>query len=78
MNIPSFALSGEDSNYFYRALDQVGENKVIVFTIHGVPDIAHPWASLPSAMLERYLQYLYDHHYRVIAMRDVVSVNLLK
>jgi arabinoxylan arabinofuranohydrolase len=71
MNIPSFHLEGSDSSVFYQALEQAGVNKVIVFTIHGVPDIAHPWASLPPTLFERYLQYLYDHHYRVIAMKDL-------
>jgi peptidoglycan/xylan/chitin deacetylase (PgdA/CDA1 family) len=71
LDIPSFTLKGDDSDYFYHALQTTEAKAIVVFTIHGVPDEEHPWVSTPPAMLERYLQYLYDHHYRVIAMRDL-------
>jgi peptidoglycan/xylan/chitin deacetylase (PgdA/CDA1 family) len=77
--VPSFTIKGgttEDKKYFYHALQQAGPGKVVVFTIHGVPDIAHPWVDTPPEAFKEYLQYLYDHHYRVIPMRDVR--NLLK
>ena len=73
LHVPSYTIKGdspEDKRYFYQALQQAVAGKVIVFTIHGVPDIAHPWVSTPPAVLKEYLQYLYDHHYRVVSMRE--------
>jgi peptidoglycan-N-acetylglucosamine deacetylase len=69
--VPSYTIKGEDRDYFYHAVAQAEKNKVVIFTIHGVPDEAHPWVSTPPAIFAEYLQYLYDHHYHVIAMRDL-------
>ena len=77
LHVPSYTIKGdgpEDKKYFYQALEQAGPGKVIVFTIHGVPDIAHPWVSTPPAVLKEYLQYLYAHHYRVVPMREFVHL----
>jgi peptidoglycan/xylan/chitin deacetylase (PgdA/CDA1 family) len=74
--LPSYTIKGSDSAYFYHALSMCGPGKAVVFTIHGVPDTAHPWVSTPPAIFEKYVQYLYDHHYRVIAMRDLHTPNL--
>lgn len=73
MRIPSYALEGEDRKYFYLALEQASAGKVVVFTIHGVPDELHPWASLPASIFKEYMKYLYDHHYHVVAMRDFLT-----
>ena len=69
--VPSYTIKGEDRDFFYNALKQADRQKVIVFTIHGVPDIAHPWVNTPPEVFKEYMQYLYDHHYRVIAMRNM-------
>ena len=69
--LPSYTIKGDDSAYFYNALAQAGSGKVIIFTIHGVPDQEHPWVTTPPEVFARYLKYLYEHHYRVIAMREL-------
>lgn len=38
---------------------------------HGVPDTAHGWVTTTAKQFEQYLQYLADHQFRVIALRDL-------
>ncbi len=73
LNVPSYTIKGNSpaaKTYFYQPLDKAAQGKVIVFTIHGVPDIAHPWVSTRPEGFKEYLQYLYEHHFRVVPMRD--------
>jgi len=67
--LPSFTLSGNQPNHFYHALEQARTDNVIVFCLHGVPDIDHPWVSTPPELLAYYLKYLHDHHFRVLSMQ---------
>ena len=46
-------------------------DKIVVLTIHGVPDEAHPWVNTPLELFEAYLKYLHTNHYQVIALRDL-------
>jgi len=69
--IPSFSTSGNDTAKVFQAIHEAENGKIVVLTIHGVPDIAHPWVTTPPALFEKYMQYLYDNHYHVIAMRDL-------
>jgi peptidoglycan/xylan/chitin deacetylase (PgdA/CDA1 family) len=69
--LPSFTLLKDNQQLFYDALSQAKDGKVVVFTIHGVPDVAHPWVSVPPELFSSYMQYLHDHHYKVISMRQL-------
>jgi peptidoglycan-N-acetylglucosamine deacetylase len=69
--IPSFTTGADNRAEILAALGQARDGKVVVLTIHGVPDSAHPWVTTPPALFEEYLEYLRDHHYHVIAMRDL-------
>ncbi|GAB2943484.1 hypothetical protein GCM10027048_05170 [Hymenobacter coalescens] len=69
--IPSFSTSGPDSAAVFGALRQAKDGRVVVLTLHGVPDTAHDWVSTPPAHFEAYLRYLHRHRYRVVALRDV-------
>lgn len=69
--IPSFSTSGNDTAKVFQAIRQADNGKIVVLTIHGVPDIAHPWVTTPPALFNLYMEYLYKHHYHVIAMRDL-------
>ncbi|SRR5579871_1362566 len=71
MFVPSFTIKDNNSNYFYHAIAEAAANKITILTIHGVPDELHPWVNTPVDVFKRYMKYLYDHHYRVVAMRDV-------
>ena len=69
--IPSFSTGADNRDDILRAFQQARDGRVVVLTIHGVPDAAHPWVTTPPALFEEYLRYLRDNHYTVIAMRDL-------
>jgi len=70
--IPSYTTLATNRQQIMDALALAKNGKLVVLTIHGVPDLAHDWVTTPPALFEEYLQYLHDHHYRVVALRDVV------
>ncbi|MDR3713103.1 MAG: polysaccharide deacetylase family protein [Puia sp.] len=53
------------------AIRQAKDGAVTVLTIHGVPDIAHPWVTTSPAVFEAILKYLKKHGYRVWSMRKL-------
>ena len=71
--IPSFSTTGEDKERVLEALQQAKDGKIVVLTVHGVPDYAHDWVTTPPELFEEYLQYLHDQDYTVIAMRDLAQ-----
>jgi peptidoglycan-N-acetylglucosamine deacetylase len=58
---------------FVRAVSQAKDGKIAVLQFHGVPDREHPWVSTEPEQFEKYLSYLKDNGYRVIALRDVAA-----
>jgi len=44
-----------------------------VLTFHGVPDVKHPWVNTDPAVFRRYMKYLKDNKYTVVAMRDLAK-----
>lgn len=71
MLVPSWTLRGTSRDTILTALRQARDGRIVVLTIHGVPDTAHPWVTTPVAMFEEVLRALRDGGYRVVAMRDV-------
>jgi len=69
--IPSFSTSGPDTANVLAALRQAHDGRIVVLTVHGVPDLAHDWVTTPPALFEYYLRYLHAHHYTVLALRDL-------
>ncbi|MFC0878491.1 polysaccharide deacetylase family protein [Saccharicrinis sp. FJH2] len=72
--IPSYSTTGSDENAKIRIMDILKNSKpgdIIVFTIHGVPDIVHPHVNTSPELFSGYLKYMHDHGYKVIAMRDL-------
>jgi peptidoglycan/xylan/chitin deacetylase (PgdA/CDA1 family) len=69
--VPSFSTSGGNREEILHAFEQARDGKVVVLTVHGVPDAAHPWVTTPPDLFDEYLRYLHEHHYRVIALRDL-------
>lgn len=69
--IPSFSTSGNNSTEIYAAFDQAKDGNIVVLTIHGVPDEAHPWVNTPLDLFTAYMNYLHQNHYKVIALRDL-------
>jgi peptidoglycan/xylan/chitin deacetylase (PgdA/CDA1 family) len=58
---------------FVRAVSQAKDGKIAVVQFHGVPDRQHPWVSTEPELFEKYLGYLKDHGYTVMALRDVAK-----
>ena len=71
MLVPSWTLRETSRDTILAALRQARDGRIVVLTIHGVPDTAHPWVTTPVAMFEEVLRALRDGGYHVVAMRDV-------
>jgi peptidoglycan/xylan/chitin deacetylase (PgdA/CDA1 family) len=68
--IPSFT-PGDDLDKALDAAGQAGDGKVVILTIHGVPDLAHSWVSTSPAVFEGLLKFLAAGHYTVLSMRGL-------
>jgi peptidoglycan-N-acetylglucosamine deacetylase len=71
--IPSFSTTGTDSERVLDAIRQARDGKIVVLTVHGVPDEAHPWVSTPPELFAEYLRYLSANQYTVLALRDLAK-----
>lgn len=69
--IPSWATNANNKEQIMEALKKARDGKIVVLTIHGVPDIEHPWVNTPPELFKEYLKYLSEHHYKVISIRDL-------
>lgn len=69
--IPGYTISKDKKDLFYKALQDAKEGQIVVYCFHGIPDNPHPWVSNEPDTFKEYMKYLHDHHYRVIAMRDL-------
>lgn len=75
LSIPSAgdARPGWKLEDFVRAVSQARDGKIAVLQFHGVPDREHPWVSTEPEQFEKYLGYLKDNGYTVLALRDVAK-----
>ena len=71
MLVPSWTTRENNRDTILHALTQARDGRIVVLTIHGVPDTAHPWVTIPVALFEEYLRVLRDGGFRVVALRDV-------
>ena len=69
--LPSWATDSTNKQQIMEAFGQARNGKIVVLTIHGVPDVEHPWVNTPPELFKAYLQYLSDHHFKVISLRDL-------
>tara|TARA_Y100001980_G_C14556900_1_gene352913 strand:- start:106380 stop:107165 length:786 start_codon:yes stop_codon:yes gene_type:complete len=69
--IPSWATNENNKAEIMKALKEARDGKIVVLTLHGVPDIEHPWVNTPPKLFKAYLQYLAEHKYTVISMREL-------
>ena len=58
---------------FKNAVHQAKNGKIAVLQFHGVPDTAHAWVNSSKEQFESYLNYLAEHRFRVIALRDLAK-----
>jgi len=56
-----------------KRIDNAKNGKIVVLTIHGVPDAEHPWVNTPPELFKEYLKYLHDHHFKVKSLRDLIQ-----
>ncbi len=56
---------------FVASVTQAKAGRPAIIQFHGVPDLEHPWVHTEPAMFDRYMKYLKDHDYTVIALRDL-------
>ena len=71
MLVPSWTLRETSRDTVLAAIREARDGRIVVLTIHGVPDVAHPWVTTPVPMFEELLTALRDGGYRVVALRDV-------
>jgi peptidoglycan/xylan/chitin deacetylase (PgdA/CDA1 family) len=67
--MPSWATNATNKQQIMEAFNQARNGKITVLTIHGVPDVEHPWVNTPTELFKEYLKYLSDHHFKVISLR---------
>ena len=53
------------------ASGQAKDGAIPVLTFHGVPDVEHPWVNTDPDDFQRYMEYLKDGGYTVVALRDL-------
>lgn len=71
--IPSAAIPrpGFTLEKFVTAASKAKAGRIAVLQFHGVPEGEHPWVNTPRELFEECMQYLHDHDYQVIALRDL-------
>lgn len=69
--VPSWAMNASNKDQIMAAFNQAHSGRIVVLTIHGVPDVEHPWVNTPPELFKNYLQYLSEHHFTVISLRDL-------
>jgi peptidoglycan/xylan/chitin deacetylase (PgdA/CDA1 family) len=69
--IPSWAMVADNKEEIMKAFDEARNGKIVILTIHGVPDLEHPWVTTPPELFKEYLQYLSDQHFKVISLREL-------
>jgi peptidoglycan/xylan/chitin deacetylase (PgdA/CDA1 family) len=68
--LPSFTPK-DDLQKMTAAAEQAHDGAISVFTIHGVPDIKHPWVNTNPATFEAFLKYLRENRYHPISMKEL-------
>jgi peptidoglycan/xylan/chitin deacetylase (PgdA/CDA1 family) len=57
--------------YFQRVAGNARGGKAVVLQFHGVPDVAHPWVYTPPENFRKYMAFLKDNGFRVLALGDL-------
>jgi len=69
--LPSWATNADNKKEILGALSEAKNGKVVILTLHGVPDVEHPWVDTPLDIFKEYLQYMSDNKYKVISLQDL-------
>ena len=65
---PSYSMDD-----FKWSVEQARDGKVCVLTLHGVPDLDHPWVHTDPDTFEKYIRHFESNGHAVIALRDLRS-----
>lgn len=78
--VPSYTMGSTEKlqERTWAALKNLQPGQILAFTIHGVPDIAHPDYTTSVEVFTEYLQYMKAHHFTVVAMRDLEKYVAIK
>jgi len=71
--VPSWAMNSTNKPLIMDALKEAHDGKIVVLTIHGVPDAEHPWVNTTPELFTEYLEYLKANHFKVVALRDLTK-----
>lgn len=78
MLLPSFAI--QDSNfseeYIHKIMNGLQRGEIVIFCLHGVPDLAHDFVSLSPENFRTFLDIIKGYGYKVISMRDLLKYDL--
>jgi len=69
--VPSWAMNDKNKPQIMEAFKEAHDGKIVVLTIHGVPDAEHSWVNTAPELFKEYLQYFSANHFKVIALRDL-------
>ncbi len=69
--MPSLTMRDNNKAEVMEFVNQAGPGKIPALTIHGVPDIAHPWVNVPQTLFEEHLAHWKKQGFRVVALRDL-------
>lgn len=67
--LPSWALEPGNKNEIMEALEQAKDGKIVILTIHGVPDLEHPWVTTSPDVFVEYLTYLQSNGFNVLSLK---------
>ena len=71
--IPTTGASGPNWSFddFVWAVEQAKDEKIAILTFHGVPALEHPWVNTFPDDFKVYMDFLNDHGFIVIALRNL-------
>jgi peptidoglycan-N-acetylglucosamine deacetylase len=74
--MPSFSTTGPDEQRVIGILNKARDGQIVILTIHGAPDYAHPAVTTPPELFKAYLAYLTENNFNVVSVRDLARYSI--